>query len=443
MVGLTNEYRDCSPFSHLIEDYNNWNMTPLEISKLPNIFQLVESLKLYEHDLMRSTNGWSGFTIGDYRPICDMSYHLLNSDRIYINNEDDDKFIVNRLNSKRYAFKPNLREHRFLFRGQNKAYDRILSSFSRGDLDDHLISNLKCGDFISLLRSHPLFMMFERGIHLEPERKPFFFEMNYYGLAQHYGFNTGLVDFTSDIAVAAFFACTKYKGNDTYEPIVDTKQYPYGVIYAHGIIPTGSFVGFGFRSIGLQVYPRTGAQKGFFYEEGGTRVPLEQMVSQHYFRHDATCSRKVFQLMEEGKRLFPEDDVQPYAQMILNSNEVTGYSFADNLYTNQDDCGTNLKRLERKGITVNWGKQWMFTPEMLHSYYQNIKNGLWEKFCNKIAFADENEQQLKDSLLKIPQSPHYRQFFEEKELERLQYVALTDRSRAERNRTNNHGNGHI
>ena len=241
-------------------------MNAIEISKLPNIFQLIDSLKSQEHEMMYSTNGWAGSSIGDYFPLQHVTNTLLDSNRVYVNNEGNDLFIVNRLDSGRYGLKPNLREHLFLFRGQNKPFKRILSSFSRGDIGDRLVSNLKCEDFISLLRTHPLFMMFEQGIHLEPIRKPFFFEMNYYGLAQHYGFNTGLVDFSSDISVAAFFACTKYLGNDTYEPITDTKKYPYGVIYAHGIIPTGSFVGLGFRSIGLQVYPRTGVQKGFFYE---------------------------------------------------------------------------------------------------------------------------------------------------------------------------------
>lgn len=408
-------------------------MNAIEISKLPNIFQLIDSLKSQEHEMMYSTNGWAGSSIGDYFPLQHVTNTLLDSNRVYVNNEGNDLFIVNRLDSGRYGLKPNLREHLFLFRGQNKPFKRILSSFSRGDIGDRLVSNLKCEDFISLLRTHPLFMMFEQGIHLEPIRKPFFFEMNYYGLAQHYGFNTGLVDFSSDISVAAFFACTKYLGNDTYEPITDTKKYPYGVIYAHGIIPTGSFVGLGFRSIGLQVYPRTGVQKGFFYEEGSTRMPLEDLVSAYYFRHDANCSRKVFELQQNGCRLFPKDDIQPYAQEILNSNEITGITFANNLYTNQDLFDNNLERLGKKGVNVNWGKQWCFTHEMLHSYYRNIKNGLWEDFCKQIAFVDENEQQLKESLLKIPQSPYYRQFFDEQEYGRLLYITLDKKARAEKN----------
>ena len=163
-------------------------MTPLEIAQLPYIFQLIQLSKDTEKYLMELSNGWSGFAINGHKLINKLGYHLFNSDRVYVNHEENDKFIVCPLSSKRYAFKPNLHEHRFLFRGQNKVYDKIQSSFSRGNDDDHLISNIKCGDFICLLRSHPLFIMFERGIHLEPEKKPFFFEMNYFLLSKSFYF---------------------------------------------------------------------------------------------------------------------------------------------------------------------------------------------------------------------------------------------------------------
>ena len=58
--------------------------------------------------------------------------------------------------------------------------------------------------------------MFDAGIALEGLSKTIFLEMNYYGLAQHYGFNTGLLDFSSDIEVAAFFGATKWLATDTY-----------------------------------------------------------------------------------------------------------------------------------------------------------------------------------------------------------------------------------
>ena len=406
-------------------------MTYKEILELPNIFQLIDFLKAREMEFMEKYNYWRSFPLIISSPHIRKS--LIDKDRIYVNDEDGDKFIVNRLCSGRYSFKPNLHEHCYLYRGQNKKYDTIESSFSRKDTDDRLVSNLKAEDFMGLLRTHPLFMLFENGIHLEPEHKPLFFEMAYYGLAQHYGFNTGLIDFSSDISVAAFFACTEYKGDDKYEPIIDINKYPYGVIYVHQINPFASFNVMGFRSCGLQVFPRTGAQKGFFFEEAGNK-PIKNFVQEFRFRHDPICSRRVYQLQEAGKKLFPEDNIQPFAKYILDSDEITGATFATNLYRNQDDINKNLEKLEKKNVKVNWNKQLFFSSEMLHSYFQDIKNGWWEAFCKQISFCNENEEKLKDSLLRIPQSPYYRQFFDEKEYSKLQYIALDNKKRAEASR---------
>ena len=55
-------------------------------------------------------------------------------------------------------------------------------------------------------------MMLDRGVFLSPERKSIFINMNYYGLALHYNFRTGLINFTPKIEVAAFFANTVNKG---------------------------------------------------------------------------------------------------------------------------------------------------------------------------------------------------------------------------------------
>ena len=105
----------------------------------------------------------------------------------------------------------------------------------------------------------------------------------------------------------------------------------------------------------------------------------------------------------------------------------------ENLYTNQDDFDTNLKRLSNHNISVNWHKQLMFTEDMLQSYYKDIKNGLWEHFCNQISFVDENEEVLKESLLTLPNNIYYRQFFDEGEFQKLRCIELADRQRAIRN----------
>jgi hypothetical protein len=179
-----------------------------EIGRLPNILQLIGFLQQEENKILTRDKGWENYSFLQNMPNDGLKLSpfqsIYSSDRVYVNNLDNNKFIVNRLNSGRFCFKPNLRSHRFLFRGQNQHYSKIVSSFERKSIDEKLLSNIQVDDFVYMLRTHPLFMLFEHGIHLSPQKKPFFFEMNYYGLAQHYNFNTGLVDFTSNIYAAAF-----------------------------------------------------------------------------------------------------------------------------------------------------------------------------------------------------------------------------------------------
>lgn len=409
-----------------------------DIRRLPNIFQLIEILKKRESQILIRDKEWENYSFLQNMPNGGLKLSpfqsIYSSDRIYVNNIDDNKFIVNRLDSGRFCFKPNLRRHRFLFRGQNQHYPKIVSSFERKSIDEKLLSNIQVDDFVYMLRTHPLFMLFEHGIHLSPQKKPFFFEMNYYGLAQHYNFNTGLVDFTSDIHAAAFFATTKNDGDDKYK-VYDGKS-KYGVIYVHEIIPQMSFTKVcGFRTIGHQIYPRTGAQHGFFYQEPDTRMPVEKCVRPYFFRHDSKCAEMLFTAMKNGETLFPKDDLAPLSCEIRHSKSVTGQAFCNNLYSNQDDIQVNIKKLKGLGVNVDWHNRREFRNDMLKQYYDNIKNGWWEEFCNKIAFDDESENELMESLLKLPNDPHYSQYFNPRQLDLLHYINQRVHERAMKNQS--------
>ena len=394
------------------------NFTNEELQKLPNILELIDLL--HDLEIEVSTNSEN---------IEDLGIHSLKSlycsDRIYANDADENQFIVNRIQSGRFCFKPNLKSHRFLFRGQNQHYPLINSSFERRTADEKLLSNIQIGDFVSMLRTHPLFMMFERGIHLSPSKKPFFFEMNYYGISQHYNFHTSMVDFTSDILAAAFFATTTNKGDDKYA--VYDGDSKYGVIYVHNIIPQATFTMCGYRTIGHQIYPRTGAQHGFCYQEDWRNIPVEKKVKPFFFRHDSKCSAIIFEKMKQGELLFPKDDLSVLSNEIRHSNSVTGISFCNNLYHNQDEMQINLGRLKDMGIKIDWHEKKLFTEDMLKQYYENIKNGWWEEFCNPIVFEDKDEKVLMESLLNLPKNPHYRQFFEPNLLRLLHYFNIEER----------------
>lgn len=394
--------------------------------RLPTLYELVSQIKKTESEWLRR-GGWEELLPPLPPDAC------WNMPMVDFNNlASNDKFIIVQTQKGRHTLKPNLRERPFIYRGQNKKYPYIISSFSRDELPDkkghidkvearkkHLVANLKAEEFIALLQTHPLFMMLDRGISLYPAKRPLFINMNYYGLAQHYNFKTAVIDFTTDIDVAAFFACTINRGDNTYEPIVDTTKHPKGVIYIHHIHPDFSFKYGGFSTIGLQLYPRSGAQKGILYNEGNAPY-VGKYVDALEFRHDAQVSRHFYNMMDCGRKLFPEDSISAYAKEILDGNEISGETFTKNLYSNQDDLQENLTALEEKGVVIDWHKRTHFNSEALHQIYQDIKNGIWEQFCNQVYFADsENGAEMHESLLNLPKNPSYQHFFKENEYKKI------------------------
>ena len=59
-------------------------------------------------------------------------------------------------------------------------------------------------------------------------------DVNHKALAQHYGFDTNLLDLTNDIRVALFFATCKYiPETDSYRPLTkeECEKRGYGVIF--------------------------------------------------------------------------------------------------------------------------------------------------------------------------------------------------------------------
>lgn len=399
----------------------NKKFTDEEIAKLPTIDEVIADYSILAMQF-EDSGGWQNHPlVGNIPPnaFWDSPY------ADFINLAEDDQFVAVRTQMGRVTLKPNLCNRRFLFRGEKKDHGRIISSFSQENYDKdkqlleqqiarekHVISNLQAEDFMALLKTHPLFMMLDRGIFLSPERKPIFINMNYYGLAQHYNFRTGLIDFTPEIEVAAFFATTVNKGDDTYEPLTDTDKYPYGVIFVHEINPLLTFKGLGFTTIGLQLYPRTGKQKGFCFNEGLMPFDVNKMVTPVYFRQDAVLSQKIFEAMKGGKALFPDDSIAKYAKRIIKSKEVTGQTFTQNLYSNQDSLDENLSILAKHHIDVNWHKELYFDSDMLNELEQDLKNGLWEQFCEQIYFADEQKgKKMKESLLGLPKNPAYQHYF--------------------------------
>ena len=66
----------------------------------------------------------------------------------------------------------------------------------------------------------------------------------------------------------------------------------------------------------------------------------------------------------------------------------------------------NRAELERNGWRIEDYSP-SFSPEELHSYYQDIKNGWWEEFCGKIFIPIDKDGSLKKDMISAKNKPEY------------------------------------
>ena len=164
----------------------------------------------------------------------------------------------------RYVLIPATTDLAFLFWGQGAFYQQCLPTLLRREWEplDLFIERMRVVEFELMLQRYPAVQYFSRE-HLM---------LGYVGLAQHYGLLTDVLNLTSDVHTALFFAMCDYDTvNDCYKAKKDDKEY-IGYLYAYPAVASamqnnGSafcrFLKEELRVIGLQPFIRPGAQRGF------------------------------------------------------------------------------------------------------------------------------------------------------------------------------------
>jgi hypothetical protein len=233
---------------------------------------------------------------------------------------------------------------RHLFRGENQVFKHSVPSLGRRCWKNdkrrtdeeieilHVIANMRIVQFMKFIWQFDIIPQWEGKLS----------EINYKALAQHYGFETFLLDLTNDVRTALFFATCKWV-KDHYEPLTqadidESEDTKYGVIYhspdwridslngrmnlkqaeivaseGHrnrpSVIDTGKYDGIAYQ-IGLQPFHRCHTQHGYVYAMK-TIADIRDTgdFERLRFRQSVALSNRMFDMMDQGKKIYPEEGI--------------------------------------------------------------------------------------------------------------------------------------
>lgn len=337
-------------------------------------------------------------------------------------------FVVNQLSERpghhgeipRFSIKPSLANNKFLFRGQSQYYGKCVPGLFR--VEDNVAHHQYVDDVIQinelevLLRQHPLVQLFEQGFYLMHEF--FRFRVDYVGLSQHYYNRTPMLDLTSDMDVAKFFAVTWFNmTEDRYEKYTGNEL---GVLYYYDLAPDAFTRRAGRRylveTIGKQPFMRSGNQYGFLIRLDDT-MDFNQLPEVRYvfFRHDKAITDRIFAAAVYGDKYMPQEILRTHWHKRMNdekarkeiSTEAVQLNFKNNPGVSHNSI---VKELQSKGYHISPKNKQSFLEEELDLYYSGTLE-FWGEFCSNIHIYGPEGTLLHKHLQNLPNDPRYRWAF--------------------------------
>lgn len=253
--------------------------------------------------------------------------------------------------------------HNSYYRGENQIYDSTQPSLYRS-LEKLTDDEKKIYRFVADMRISE-FQIFLNKFEIVQAWQEKYGTVLYESLAQHYGMETEWLDITSDLDVALFFATCKYDNtNKQWLPLTKTdternEKTQYGVIFH---IPgwktditsmtaglTEDYADNVILPIGYQPFMRCHSQHGY-----GICMkkpfPLQEDVKfeKLRFRHDEKFSRGIFEKMDCGKKIYPQEGLVEFSDVIEEIKRTTIFSTAayrNALEKNADVSETEIQAL--------------------------------------------------------------------------------------------------
>lgn len=264
--------------------------------------------------------------------------------------------LVKNASGKGFYLFPATVDYGVLYRGQTEYFNKCLPTLYRSNPtpDEVFMAHVRIAEFRLLLEQYEITKRFEDS----------HYNLDYIGLAQHYGLDTDALDFTSDIRVALFFAMCDYNPKENiYTPKTENKNY---IGYLYAVIPLVQVVMASdpmaifsdrIHVIGLQPFLRPGRQKGYSFHVGQEGLSQGYLYSFSYTKED---SLKIFDYYDGGKHLWCEDEIAEYAKMIKSTHQFTdkAVSYAVRMFDKKSSVRQARKHIESLGYRlVSYKKQ--------------------------------------------------------------------------------------
>lgn len=280
---------------------------------------------------------------------------------------------------KGYILLPTSQDYGVLYRGQGNYYNRCLPTIFRQKMTDNEVfaEKVRIAEFRLFLEQFEVTRYFEDSHYF----------VDYVGLAQHYGLKTDVLDVTSDIHVAMFFAMCDYDNDtDSYKPKHEDKPY-IGYIYA--ILANenshNSNIPFAIYSdklnvIGLQPFKRPGRQKGFAYHVGNEGLINGYLYSFNYTKDD---SMDIFNYFHRGEYLWCKDEIVDVVKVIAKTRTFSSeaVSLATRMFDQTMSINKRIKSLKQAGYTIVSRRKQPWT-----SVKKNLSDEQWLAIQSDIIF---------------------------------------------------------
>lgn len=192
----------------------------------------------------------------------------------------------------------------FMYRGQVIKYPTCTASLLRGlTLEECALKaqltfeRFRVAELELLMQKHPFMDVWRtRG-----------FDVDWHGLAQHYGIPTALLDLTSNVEVAAFFASAIWDGDVQKFIPADSGT---GVMYRFDWSAYGPGYSKYFEPVGFGPGLRPARQHAWTFKlNPGVDFQTVPHVEAVEFKHSKAASAELFEMFSNGDWLYPPDSL--------------------------------------------------------------------------------------------------------------------------------------